>query len=197
MRTYEEVIHSLHAAAAKHGMQMFDRQSWIDYVTLDRSYRIMAVTKGDEPPHRVRAELSFPWPAKYTVESTHGPNCCMYHAPEDRCPHQELSPEAVVALDIRYLLDVQDAAAATELGDSVRALLERTLEYDSAPEIHFAIAEGGTGPVAVTELSATTIWDIDVSEEIDFGPPIEEVANVLTALLASELLPKETGKGEG
>lgn len=194
MRTYEEVIHALHTLAAEQGLQLHEEQSWIDSVTLDRSYRVMAVTAGDEAPFRVRAELAFPWPAKYTVESTHGPTCCMYHAPEDRCPHQDLSPEAIVALDLRYLLDVQDAATATDLSGRVREVLEKTLEYDSAPEIHFAIAEGSSGPVAVTELSANTIWDIDVGDEIDFTPAIREVAGVLQALLASGLLPKEDGE---
>jgi hypothetical protein len=191
MHTYEEVIRALHFAVAQSGLRVIDEQSWIDTVSLERNYRAVIVLIGDPPPHRIRAELSFPWPAEYTVESTHGPTCCMYHGPEERCPHQILSPEAVAAIDIRYLLDVHDAAAAPEIGERVRALLEKALQYESAPEIHFSIAEGQEGPIAVNELSANTIWDIDVVDAIDMAPAIDEINRVLAALLGSGLLPKE------
>ncbi len=191
MHTYEEVIRALHAGAAQSGLRIIDEQSWIDMVSLERNYRAVIVLVGDPPPYRIRAELSFPWPAKYTVESTHGPTCCMYHGPEERCPHQLLAPEAVAAIDIRYLLDVRDAAAATDIGERVRAILEKTLLYESAPEIHFSIAEGQEGPVAVNELSANTIWDVDVVETVDLAPAIDEINRVLTALLAAGILPKE------
>lgn len=197
MHTYEELVRQLRTTAAQHGLRILEEQSWIDSVSLERSYRAMCVLVGDTPPFRVRAELSFPWPAIYTVESTHGPTCCMYHSPEDRCPHQEVSPEALVALDIRYLLDVVDSSSASELGEQVRQVLERTLEYDSAPEIHFSIAEGVDVPVAVTELSANTIWDIEVVEQIDLVPPVREVSQVLQALLDSGLLPKGASGEDG
>lgn len=190
MLTYEEVIHLLVQAAEEAGLRLYDEQSWLDTISLERSYRVLAVPTSDHPPHRVRAEISFPWPIVYSVESTHGPTCCLYHDPGDPCPHQETRPEATLTLEIRYLLDVKDAATATDVGARVRSVIERELEYDIVPQIHFAIAEEGDGPLSVTEVTANTWWEIDLGETLDAGPVMREVARVIDALLKEDIFPK-------
>lgn len=196
MQTFEEVIDAFHRGAREHKLQVMDVQSWVDTIRLDRSYRMLIVPEADPPPHRIRTELSFSWPAKYTVESTHGPTCCMYHDPEDSCVHQELEPDAGISIEGRYLLDVRDADAATDLGTRVRQVIEQVVEYENAPQIHFAIADEGDGPLDVTEVSAISWWELDVVRAVEVAPLLREISKVLAALLESDLLPKDEGEDE-
>lgn len=191
MLTYENVIKALDDAAASAEIRLYDGQSWMDTISLERTYRVFAVPASDPSPHRVRAEITFPWPVTYTVESVHGPTCCLYHGPDDPCPHQVTEPEVGLGLEIRYLLDVHDADAATDAGARVREIVEAELTGDATAQIHFSIAEEGDGPVSLNEIFAHTWWEFTLSNTLDLSPAIDELRRVLNSLLASDLLPKD------
>lgn len=191
MLTYEAVIETLGNAADGAQIRLYDAQSWMDTISLERTYRVFAVPASDQTPHRVRAEITFPWPVTYTVESVHGPTCCLYHGPDDPCPHQVMEPEVNLGLEVRYLLDVHDADAATDAGARVRQIVEAELAGDATAQIHFAISEEGDGPVSLTEVFAHTWWEFELGNTLDLSSAFDELRRVLTSLLASDLFPKD------
>lgn len=190
MLRYEELCDMIFEAAEKAGLEVHRVEHHLETQTLDRHCLLVCVPQGDEPPHRVRAEISFTWDSVLTAETVYGGSCSLYHAEEDDCTHKESEPDVFVEVEIRYVFEVPSAEHVPHLANSIKQILFQQIEHDNIPEVKFVISVLPDGRVAVHEAYAVYVWEIDCRRTTNVDDMLAEVHRIVTALIHSGYFPK-------
>ncbi|MFS8640586.1 MAG: hypothetical protein LOD90_07210 [Symbiobacteriaceae bacterium] len=190
MLRYEDLCDILFDSAERAGLEIRRVEHHVETQTMDRYCLFVCVPQGDEPPHRVRAEISFTWDSVLTAQSVYGGNCSLYHAEEDDCTHKEIQPDVFVELEIRYVFDVPSAEQVPQLANTIKQILFEQIDHDNIPEVKFVISVLPDGRVAVHEAYAVYVWEVDCNNEPDVDDMFAEVHRIMTALIRSGYFPK-------
>ncbi|MCS6845725.1 MAG: hypothetical protein NZ528_15605 [Caldilineales bacterium] len=183
--TFEHVINSLLWAATQNKLRVYELRSTLDIITLDREFKAYVVPQSWKPPYHLYAEISFYWPAEYSVAGTHGDEviCTMYHDSEEECPHEPGGAEFPLDIEVHYQMpDALVSSVDSDAGVEAIARRIRSLFAEAAPQSNAVTVEVGASfaddGLRLTSIAAHGFWALE--EEMR---DLSKVAMALLGLL--------------
>jgi len=190
MITYERLCDLLVESAQAHGLWVTDSRHFIALPTTERTFEMVVVPVGWQPPHDIRARLDFTWDAAYTSITLYDQDdlCSLYHDEHEDCPHQKYAPHIAIELEIRYEFTPPEAGEAPEIAGALRRILGEQIPSPNLPEIKFEISYVPDSGLVIHDAFAFQVWTLegeDLMEEPDLSDIFEEIQRLLWALYNS------------
>ncbi|AJS58827.1 hypothetical protein [Paenibacillus sp. IHBB 10380] len=185
MIKYEDFTNLILQSASDSGLDPYHMKNQIDTISLERNFSFLCVPIDDNPPHLIRAEISFHWDSMLTAESIYGGNCSLYHDETEECTHDDLDNEAFTELEIEYQFEIdKNYLNKTDfINKELINTFQGSMTHNSLPFIRWEAFVNPEGKAGVSKVTAGHHWIIKLEEEeFDFEGIFLEINNNIQLL---------------
>ncbi|TLS49804.1 hypothetical protein FE782_22615 [Paenibacillus antri] len=185
MIKYEDFTNQLLQSARDSGLEPYYIKNKIETTSLERGFSFLCVPAIENPPHLIRAEVSFHWDSMMTAESIYGGNCSLYHDETEECTHDDLPNEAFTELEIEYQFEIDKSYLNNT--DFINRELINTFQgnmvHNNLPFIRWEAFVNPEGNAGVSKVTAGHHWIVKLDEEeYDFEDIFLEINNNIKEL---------------
>lgn len=194
MIKYEDFTDQLIKSARETGLDPYHIKNQIDTISLERGFSFLCVPIFKDPPHLIRAEVSFHWDSVMTAESIYGGNCSLYHDEAVECTHDDFISEVFTELVIEYQFGIDESYLVnTELiNKELNNTFQESMDHNNLPFIRWEAYINPEGKAGVSKVAAGHHWTINLDEdEFDFEEIFLEIINNIHLLSELSFIKKQ------
>ncbi|ANY70230.1 hypothetical protein BBD42_29790 [Paenibacillus sp. BIHB 4019] len=187
MKTYEQFVGEMIAAAQAAGLHIYQNKNRLETRSLDREFSFFCTPRAHQQPYQTSAYMFFEWSSVLTAESlrereeaAQQPILAVMRSADD----ETVKDEPCTQLHIQYEFEVAEnfQTMTDEINQQLLTIFRKSMGHTNVPVIKWELIIQASGENHISKISAQQHWSIPLLSDSGVGPIMLEVNDVLIAI---------------